>query len=340
MEKSNTADDYLIKKIEDIDDRMCDENRDVYNKIEDAKQIYVLSKELSEVNEPTQKYCKERSIKTLLNYGLYLKEGWQKSETGEMFRDYNFAKWVFNTALQYEKNLPLAHYRLGHIYFRKEEYLKASDSFVKALEKQDNSSSAEYALLDEQQIKNAKKILSYSGLILFKTYEEDSLSNNDYDDLNKLIGEYIQNKDYSQRNISKRIVGENGSKYITYEEYEDEIERESCVILDGYNDIKKLYCRESNGKDFNGEVDLTINQYRFLCDVILCKKNYYEDKLDSNPPLNDPTAAFRQAVSRLNQKFQERGIPEKLFSIENCGGCRAQYITDLQIYILRRIEED
>ena len=151
----------------------------------------------------------------------------------------------------------------------------------------------------------------------------------------------MNNKNYSRMNISKLIVRENKSEYITYEDYENEIEKNSCVILDGYSDRKALYCRNGITNNLNGEVNLTTEEYSFLCDVMLGKDDFEEHVTRRNYaklPV-DPEVAFRQKVSRLNRKFRDKNISDELFTIKTCDH-KPKCVTNLPMIILRAREED
>lgn len=124
-----------------------------------ARRIYLISRNVELLSEAEKAFYKNKYINQLLDYGYRAKGGWEEGG--------NVAKGYFDDALNIEEKLPIAHYRLGHIHFKREDFGKAISHFYSAINLQNNPYGSKYSL-EEYQIANARKILSYCTLMIFE----------------------------------------------------------------------------------------------------------------------------------------------------------------------------
>jgi Tfp pilus assembly protein PilF len=96
-------------------------------------------------------------ISYLVRYGTYLKTQYQKDDYA--------AEHSLKKAIQYDRENPIAHYRLGFLSYKKESYSSALVHFQNATHHQKTYSNNEYRLTN-QQVYNAHLYLSNSALYI------------------------------------------------------------------------------------------------------------------------------------------------------------------------------
>lgn len=186
-----------------------------------------LYRRLSRINPECMRY-RESLAKLLLKKGTY--EKIQK-------RSFDRAKQTFciliKLAEKNKDNHPLAHYRLGFLYFYDEEWTKAIDSFQKALSFK--TTRRGQMLTKEQRVKAHHYILKATQIIALDTLEK--INNMPEEDLDlfeeiKLLKREMENG-LTEEKPYLMIVNGTETRYISEWEYEVlSTPNHSCVILD------------------------------------------------------------------------------------------------------------
>ena len=107
---------------------------------------------------------KKRLISCLVHYGTYLKNQKHKND-----RD---AENSLKKVIRYDRENPMAHYRLGFLHYKWERYSSALGYFQSATRFQKDYSNGEYKLND-QQLYNAYLYLYNSALYIAQEAQED-----------------------------------------------------------------------------------------------------------------------------------------------------------------------
>ncbi|MFS0576246.1 hypothetical protein AB1K83_11465 [Sporosarcina sp. 179-K 3D1 HS] len=100
---------------------------------------------------------KKDLIVHLVKYGTYLKTEYKKDD--------NSAKLTLKKALQYDKEIPQAHYRLGFLAYKEENYATSLQYFQKALRFHNGNPRHAFGLFKQQQY-NANLYLSNCALYI------------------------------------------------------------------------------------------------------------------------------------------------------------------------------
>ena len=179
-----------------IEDRIAD----MKSKIEEEKKLHpdsfssktsLFIKKLLRFNRRVKSLTEEETtnyIEQLMNYAFYLKMESNKSQ--------HIAKDEFEEILALRVNNSSAQYRLGFIYYKEEEWIKAINHFDTAI--QLNGRSGILELSDDQLIK-ANQFISYCAL------KQAHESLNDATVLQEDIGKLTDYQGVSIEELSKRI---------------------------------------------------------------------------------------------------------------------------------------
>ncbi|MBM7647486.1 tetratricopeptide (TPR) repeat protein [Bacillus ectoiniformans] len=103
------------------------------------------------------KIIKHQLVSYLIRYGSYLKMDYQKDD--------HLAESTLKKALTYDRQNPLAHYRLGFLSYKKRKYVQALLHFQNAANSADRTCHRDY-ILNEQQLYNLHLYLTNSALYI------------------------------------------------------------------------------------------------------------------------------------------------------------------------------
>ncbi|OLS35565.1 hypothetical protein [Bacillus sp. MRMR6] len=282
---------------------------------------------------------KSHLISYLVQYGTYLKNVYQKDDMA--------AGHCLKKAIQYERDLPIVHYRLGFLDYKKENYYSALLNFKNAINYQKKATSTEYRMND-QQLYNCHLFLANCGLFIAQQAQEDLEKLDLQVDMNAVsnyqMSPYLQlikeNEGYLDRH-AYQILSISGSRYASIEECDRQLEVENTVILDftGRQDLLI----------FNGrETRITKNQSELLQYLLTNTDEEHpatiHDVFDlfarENENAEIPRNTYTQKVTRLKAKLVQSGINDNI--IENKMGYRETayyYNHKLPYLIMLRIDE-
>jgi tetratricopeptide (TPR) repeat protein len=285
------------------------------------EQIYhkltrLLVKERKERNAEID-YVTQKLVTYLITYGTYLKIHIQKD-------DY-VAKNSFRKALKYDKTNPIAHYRLGFLAYKEQQYAEALHYFEKALQYQNGYPNKRFSL-NEQQMYYAHLYLANSALFVAeKTYQsmeklpdhinKDKVASAELSSLYELL----QRNETILKTQAFIKVTPSGETYCSKEECE------RIIIAPPKNTVILYFSDRANVVAFNGkETALAIDPAEMFC-YFLLKTNqkqparkkdlevFFESKRRKDREV--PKNTFIQKVNRLRNKLNDIGLP---LIIESC----------------------
>lgn len=299
------ADEYLEKS---------EESTDPDEKVSLAEIVYKKASEILPWLE--RKSYRINYIDQLLAYGTHM-----KIAIGDRLR----ASSVFERALAVDDDLPIAHYRLGHIGFQKDNFASAVFHFEKSLKR---SKTSKYNL-EKFQEGHAIKLLAYSCLKLFDTYKTHALKSDEYKDLDPFIASYLVNK----RDQDKPIVWSRFKLGTTLKS--TRITHTKYLELKGLVDQDKTYAYIDKYTDwptigYNGrDMGISIVILNTLMNIIA--KDYSEFEIRVHNTNN-------QQIRRLRNYLADMGLEPPDFEISNAN--RNPAITaSPEIFIFKRIED-
>lgn len=191
-------------------------NEDYYSLISVYKSIL----RLEERNSDTYLYVKRKLVKAYIEYGAYLK----MNTHGDKY----LAKDSLERAVNLERNLPIAYYRLGHLYYHNNNFLESINNFKNALQYEN----PQFAL-NIQQKENANLFIAINSLRLFEEHKGNISENyTGYDSLYEEIRGFIESglENYQQAEYYKikrqRKIG------ISRKEKDEFLEKYEGLFLD------------------------------------------------------------------------------------------------------------
>ena len=139
-----------LKELEEMEIELLeqDESRDGHYSqlISVYKQMYMhlhkLCREQPEEYAHAFDYVKKQLVACNIKYGTYMKMGLEKNP--------HLAKLALQDALKYDRNNPIAHYRLGFLAYQDRRYVQALSAFQAAIEHQPSYRHKDFVLNDTQ----------------------------------------------------------------------------------------------------------------------------------------------------------------------------------------------
>ncbi|AWI13513.1 hypothetical protein CQJ30_15965 [Caldibacillus thermoamylovorans] len=261
-------------------------------------------------------YVTKQLVKYLITYGTYLKTQLKKD-------DFTAIK-SFKKALNYERTNPIAHYRLGFLAYKEQQYAEALHYFEKALQYQNGYPNKRFSL-NEQQMYYAHLYLANSALFVAeKTYQSmkklpDHINKEKvpFSELSSLY-DMLQRNETILKTQAFIKVTPSGKTYCSKEECD------RVFMAPPANAVILYFSDRENIVTFNGkEIALAVNPAEMLC-YFLLKTNQKQPARKSD--LEDFFArkgedgevrknTFIQKVNRLRNKLNDIGLP---FIIESC----------------------
>ncbi|WP_062109970.1 tetratricopeptide repeat protein [Bacillus niameyensis] len=261
---------------------------------------------------------KNRLIAYLVQYGTYMKTQYQKDDRA--------AESSLKKAIQYNRELPIAYYRLGFLSYKKHNFALAADYFQKATKSNSTCRQLEYKL-NQQQLYNTYVYLMNSFLYMAENAQATlkDLETQEYEeqipDYNKSsLYETIQKNERYLNTNAFTVLSADGNRMCTKEECERIIEENALPAT-----FILYFSDRHHSLFFNGrESLLNIKQAEMLRYFFLrtnkatpATKNDFARILESRA-IEIPDNSFVQTVRRLNQKVRQSDITANI--IENYEG--------------------
>lgn len=291
----------------------------------------------------TYSYLDEKVKKDLVKhyiwYGTYLK-------TIDR-RDFRVAADSLRSALKLNRDIPIAHYRLGFLAYRYKDYSKALVHFETAIELNKRSLESEYKL-NELQHYYAHLYLTNSALYIAQfTHESlDEMENEEYEKLpNYEISPFYNiiaaNEAYLSKNTYTAVTRE-GKRYCTKEEAEDLTEMKNTLIC-YFGDHENAVFYNGNSKT------LSMNQAEMLRYILLYgtekrpatkmdMENIFERK---NPDQELANNTFYQAIGRLKSRLESINFSVETIQSKRIDDLTGYFCTGKEPYcIIHRSDAD
>lgn len=320
---------YTIEEFYIVDKtKNDDEDKSAHTIIDNSRRRYQNALKSEGFSIEQKNDYKDKHVSDLINYGFDYKSN---------ENDYRTAKMLFSNALMLNPELAIAYYRLGHILFKQEKYGEAIFNFEKAMKimEEGKLNKDEYKL-DKPQIENAKVLMAYCALQIIKNIKGESLETETYYNyLDELYDEFYSKYDshINGNYIKMKLIGEDDSTLISYDDYCNKLEENSIIMLDGYETYSLNFNKRSI--QFRDSVN-----YKLLKDLLegqLADKNeYISSKSDHNGNTNN---SFNQKIRRLRIQIKSLGLDEDIFAIINERNSKVKVETQIPIIIFSRIED-
>lgn len=311
-----------LDELYDREEQLLDElNSDMakdwiyYEIVELYKKIYrhLLRCSPEEKEEHGFEYVKKKLVAYLIRYGTYLKT--------QLMKDDRTAETAFRNALRYDENNPIAHYRLGFLAYKEQQYGEALRYFEKALKYQERYSNREFCL-NEQQLYYAHLYLANSALFIAeKTYQS----------LNRFPG-YINDQRVPAQLSSLHMLLQQSENILVMQAftkrtpngkvYGSKEECEQLMMNPPVNTVVVYFSDRENVVAYHGrEVCLPCDPAEMLC-YFLLKTNekrpatkhdvamFFQPRRDGEISTN----TFVQKVRRLRERLSCIGVPEMIES--------------------------
>ncbi|MFC5602698.1 hypothetical protein [Sporosarcina koreensis] len=320
--------DELLDRLDELNEARAEGEDYHLNQIIAIEEM-LLRKLTNEDNEYGFNKTKKDLIAHLVKYGTYLKTEYRKDD--------NSAKLTLKKALQYDRGIPQAYYRLGFLAYKEEDYTASLNYFQKAL--RSNEEHPEHAFkLSKQQQYNANLYLSNSALHIAAAAQEASEELSlDVEVEEKRIDSLVLSPMYdliaeNEMYLTSRafmLLTAAETRYCSRSEYEElQKEYQDHVFLD--------FAGTENTLGYRGQrVSISIG----LADVLLvlmidasmespAEKNKMEDVLQSKDGELD-TNTYSQTIRRIREKLKAIGLPgEIIVTVPKAGKRDTAYYYD------------
>ncbi|WP_147533004.1 hypothetical protein [Bacillus marasmi] len=315
MYENKTIDELLDMEQELLDAEEDENNGIVYMRISIYKALLskISADKTSEYITSLEK-IKTKLISYLIQHGTYLKTVYQKDD--------HAAESTLKDALKYERHLPIVHYRLGFLNYKKRKFTTALIHFENALKIQTRDNNKQYHL-NQQQLYYCHLYLANCGLFIAQNAQR-SLDELELNVKPNVIQKYetsslfhlIKHNEALIEKHGYQIITNEGSRYCSLEECEAAFERNNTMILDLTKRENIISYNQKDKPLSKNQVELL----RFLLlksnlDTPITKHDVYDlfNNADENGEI--PTNTYIQNITRLNQRLSNAGIPIKV--IEN-----------------------
>ncbi|OXS64603.1 hypothetical protein B0G93_101514 [Bacillus sp. V-88] len=335
MPVNNKTIEELLDLEEELKDSIqTEENASYYELIQVYETMYKkIARDPDSEYQPSLNKIKENLIFHLIKHGTYLKTVYQKDD--------RTAESCMKRAIFYEKNVPIAYYRLGFLHYKKKSYTLALLHFQDALRYQEKEGDGKYRM-NKQQLYNSHLYLANCGLFIAQKAHEELKDRGLKADTQKILSyevspyyELITDNEQYLGQHEYCIVSKNNTKYCGREECEEAQDTNGKLILD-FTDrqISLIYNgRMTNLSESHAEI-LRLLLIKSNENKPLTKNNFYDIFSVSNVSGEIPRNTYVQNISRIRRKLKDIGIPEGMIVNKVGSNETAYYYEHLIPYII------
>ena len=257
---------------------------------------------------------KKHLVSFLVRHGSYLKTEYKKDDRA--------AESTLKKALTYDRQIPIAHYRLGFLAYKQKNYLQALLHFKNAHSYNRNGDNKQF-LLTNQQNYHAQIYIANSSLHIAKAAQEIAARLEEETDvltvpsqnLSPLYELIAKNEKLIEQNAYK-IITEEGEKLCSKEHAEDLLDSEKHKIILYFSDRENMLLFSGKSKP------LTTKQAELLRYFFLYTSNQHpatkHHVYDLYEGTNDngemPTNTYTQWIARLKEKLTQCHIPATIIN--------------------------
>lgn len=337
--KQKSVDELLDLEQDLIDKVAIDEPWAVNNLIQLYK-ILIQKIPRDNENEHLRKAVIKSLVKHLIKYGTYLKTVVRKDDIA--------AEHCLYEALRFNNRIPIAHYRLGFLNYKKRQFSRALRHFEKAIELNKTNSDSEYSLNDLQQY-YAHMYLTNSALYVadFAKKSLQSLDDSNYKNLpNYEISPFFNiissTEDYLSKNAFT-VISKDGKQYYCSKEEAEDLQDMKSKLICFFGDREDAVHYNRRG------VELTINQAEILRYILLYgtkerpatmsdMRGIFRSRDSEREPQNN---TFIRAVNRLKRKLDEILFPTDTIQSKPRNGQTGYFYTgEIGYLIIHRSDAD
>jgi hypothetical protein len=328
-----------IEELLDLEEELKDniqkeENTSYYKLIQVYEALYKkIARDPDSEYQTSLSNIKDNLIFHLIKHGTYLKTVYQKDD--------RTAESCMKRAIFYEKNVPIAYYRLGFLHYKKRSYTMALLHFQDSLRYQGKEGDGKYKM-NEQQLYNSHLYLANCGLFIAQKAHEDLKDRNLKAEMQKVLNyevspyyELITDNEQYLGQHEYCIVSKDNSTYCSREECEAAQDINGTLILDFTG--RQIYLI------FNGRMTALSGNHAEILRLLLIKseetkpltKNVFFDIFSvSNVSGEIPRNTYVQSITRIRRKLKELGIPEGMIVNKVGSNETAYYYEHLIPYII------
>jgi tetratricopeptide (TPR) repeat protein len=282
---------------------------------------------------------KIKLISYLVKYGTHLK-------TVDRKDDYASER-TLKKAIGYEKKLPIAHYRLGFLSYKKSNFTQALTYFQKALNYQKQECDATYKL-NHQQLHNAHLYLANCGLFIAKQTQEELEDLHLDVDLNKSLGykvsplyQMISNNEQYLANHEYLVITPGKEEYCSKEDIETLQDINESLVLD-YSGREYLFIFNGREKRLSKSHAEMLRYFLINSkeDSPLTRHHFFDIFSVSGENGEVPRNTYIQNVRRIRNKLSEAGITEELLVNKSDRNETAYYYNQNYPYMIIQRSDD
>lgn len=334
-----------IEELLDLEEELKDniqkeENTSYYKLIQVYETLYKkIARDPESEYQTSLSNIKDNLIFHLIKHGTYLKTVYQKDD--------RTAESCMKRAIFYEKNIPIAYYRLGFLHYKKRSYTMALLHFQGALRYQAREGDGKYKM-NEQQLYNCHLYLANCGLFIAQKAHEDLKDRSLKADPQKILSyevspyyELITDNEQYLGQHEYCMVSKNNTKYCGREQCEEAQDIFGTLIL---NFTERQISLSYNGQMTNmsgshAEI-LRLLLLKSVEERPLTKNDFYDVFTVSNVSGDIPRNTYTQNITRIRGKLKELRIPEGMI-VNKAGSTEtAYYYTQIIPYlIMHRTDE-
>lgn len=312
--------DKSIEELLDLEEELIESRNDekdgsLSNLINLYTELYrKISKSHDDEYSASLVHIKKKLVSYLVRYGTYLKTQYQKDDYA--------AERCLNSATTYQKELPIAYYRLGFLSYKKKRYIDALTYFQEAINYQEKCKEDHFQL-NQQQLYNTHLYITNSALYLadesnkrLKKWETVELLNQ--------VPNYERSSLYEIINSNETYFS-NHAFTVTTQDSIRMCAEEDCYQLTEDNQLPNtliLYFSDRrHSLFFNGkDVELSINHAEILRYLLLHTSKdspatkYAFSRIIESKDGEVKTNTYTKNIERIREKSINLGIPIEIIS--------------------------
>lgn len=272
-------------------------------------------------------YVRRNLIFNLIHYGTYLKTVYQKND--------KLAKDTLLKALTYDFILPIAHYRLGFLAYKREEYIEASKHFYQAIETNKICTSPDYKLSHLQNY-NAHLYLENSALYIAEFAKENAEEIEDESKQDLVPGysksslyEVIRSNEEYLESKAFTVIRQKSKEMCSKDDCEEYLDEQNHIIL-YFSDDEIILSYNGKEEPLSKEQAEMVRYFmQFSRELEPVSSEKFKDLFVGLNGKEIPRNTFNKRISRIRERFRKIGVPITVISKKDIiGEPRTRYYYD------------
>ncbi|MBB6447788.1 tetratricopeptide repeat protein [Bacillus benzoevorans] len=303
------------------------------------KRLISLARKDSDQYGYSLNYTKKLLVSYLITYGTYLKM--------TNIKDDELAIKSLKEAVKLEHNNPIAHYRLGFLSYKKEDFSNSVQYFQSAIDFHHTYNNPDYQL-NKQQMFHAHMYLTNSALhVASRTYQElerlewgksEFLPNYEISPIFKMLS---KNDEYLQENAFYKVTRNNVST-CSKEECEELIEnnpRDTIVFY--FSDRENMLRFNNNHVTLSPNSSDILRQLLINCTIDCPGTRFtFRDYFSRFGPDGEVIkSTFRKSIERLRDKLKDVGLADMVIVTRYKDETAYYFDANIPFIILYRVDD-